>query len=107
MSQTESTAGRAAHGMQEAVPGRIPDRIPLTRIINPQFNAQPGGAGEADFTQIDQIGAGRAKTLHEAGIRTFRELANTPIERMRELFPPPVKEDQLREWLQAAKQLAG
>jgi len=78
-----------------------------TRIINPQFNAQPGGAGEADFTQIDQIGAGRAKTLHEAGIRTFRELANTPIERMRELFPPPVKEDQLREWLQAAKQLAG
>jgi predicted flap endonuclease-1-like 5' DNA nuclease len=72
-----------------------------------KLTAQPKPApAEDDFTQIDQIGPGRATILQNAGIRSFADLANTPIEKLKELFPPPVTEDLLKAWLQKAKELA-
>ena len=56
MSQTESTAGRAAHGMQEAMPGRIPDRIPLARIITPRSVAVIGAS--------DDVGKFGGRVIH-------------------------------------------
>ena len=91
-----------------------PDRVPpgcrtemsfTTTIIDPQFGAKPGGSTEDDFTEIPQIGPARATTLQGAGIRSFKDLANTPVERLKELFPA-ITEELLNEWLQGAKKRA-
>jgi hypothetical protein len=79
-----------------------------TTVVVPveERSDKSGGTTEDDFTQISQIGPARAATLQGAGIRSFKELANTPVEILKELFPA-VTEDLLNEWLQGAKKRAG
>lgn len=61
-----------------------------------------GGESRDDFTSIDFIGPSRDKKLHAAGINTFRDLAQTPVEKLKELFPD-VGEDVLNQWTEDAK----
>ena len=64
---------------------------------------------EDDFTRIPQIGEARAAKLKEANIRSFRQLASTPVEDVKRVFAADigVTEDLVNEWLQGAKRLAG
>jgi predicted flap endonuclease-1-like 5' DNA nuclease len=66
------------------------------------------GGGETidDFTSIDFIGPQRNKKLHAAGINTFRDLAETPVEKLKQLFPD-LGEDVLNQWKEDAKRELG
>jgi len=58
-----------------------------------------------DLTVINGIGQARRQVLVEAGIRTFADLAATPVERLRELFSN-VAEEFLLEWRDEAARRA-
>ncbi|HYH84230.1 MAG TPA: helix-hairpin-helix domain-containing protein [Pyrinomonadaceae bacterium] len=63
---------------------------------------------EDDFTVIPRIGPITAQKLREAGISTFAQLAETPVERLKELTKEitGVGEEQVKEWIESAKKLA-
>jgi len=58
-----------------------------------------------DLTRITNIGPTRAIRLREAGITTFRDLAECPMERLL-AFSLGVTEDMLRQWQDEARRLA-
>lgn len=103
------TATVLVHGLHQSCNNKAAGTVQIVRRGDEPIGPIGGRPApvEDDLTQIDQIGPGRAKALREAGIRTFADLANTPIEQLKEMFPPPVKEDLLREWIQKAKEGAG
>lgn len=98
------TASAEIKGLPENCPNRVSGTV---EVSGPEFDTQPTEPLSNDFTQISGIGAARATALQNAGIRTFAQLANTPMAKLKELFPPSVTEDVLNEWLQKAKELAG
>jgi hypothetical protein len=71
--------------------------------------SQPQDDPVADFTLIPQIGASRAAMLQAAGIRSFKNLALTPLEKLKQLFAADIgaTEDVLKGWIQEAKNRAG
>jgi predicted flap endonuclease-1-like 5' DNA nuclease len=98
------------------LPANCPNKATAVTEIRVQDQPQPiverpGDQSEVedDFTQIPQIGNARAATLKNAGILSFKQLASTPVEKLKELFANDigVTEDLLNEWLLGAKRLAG
>jgi hypothetical protein len=61
---------------------------------------------EDDLTVIDDIGRKRAGRLREAGITTFRGLAEVSIARLQKIFPK-VDGETLEQWKAKARELAG
>ena len=63
---------------------------------------------EDNFTQIQGIGPARAAALQGAGIHTFKDLAQTPLENLKKIFATDIgaTDDILREWIQVAEKLA-
>jgi hypothetical protein len=59
-------------------------------------------SGEDDLTAIGAIGTHRAATLRGSGIRTYAQLADLPMERLKELFPD-MAEGVLNEWKATAQ----
>ena len=98
----------------DGLPENCPNQATRTTTVGGQIRRDPvddrrdenSGETEDDFTHIPQIGPARAATLHGAGIRTFNDLANTPVEKLKELFPA-ITEELLNEWLLGAKKRAG
>jgi hypothetical protein len=65
----------------------------------------PALAVNDDLTEISEVGEGRARTLNDHGITSYEQLADTPYERLREIFPR-LGESVLRQWLTDARGLA-
>ena len=63
------------------------------------------GGGFDDLTTVNFIGTARREVLVDAGIRTFADLATTPVEKLRELFPN-VAEDLFVQWREEAARRA-
>jgi hypothetical protein len=66
--------------------------------------AEPASEADADFTEVRGIGPNHDRTLKEAGVRTWSDLADASVERLRPLFPPFV---QLDRWIAAARERVG
>lgn len=82
--------------------------IELTIIEEP--TEKPGVDQVDRFVEIKGIGPKVAKLLMQAGIRKFSQLAETPIERIREILFAGGSHYRIYEpatWPQQAKQLAG
>ncbi len=58
-----------------------------------------------DLTELPAVGEARQKVLREAGVATFEQLAATPADRLRELFPR-VADGLLEQWTAAARKKA-
>ena len=81
--------------------------IELTIIEEP--TDRPGIDSVDRFVEIKGIGPKVAELLKQAGIRQFSELAETPIERIREILSSAGKHYRIYDpagWPQQAKQLA-
>jgi hypothetical protein len=71
----------------------------------PEYEEAPGEPTYDDFTHIDGIGTARANRLREAGIITFRDLAECSMEQLLELSLN-VSEEILQRWKDEARRLA-
>jgi predicted flap endonuclease-1-like 5' DNA nuclease len=96
------------------LPANCPSEETAVTEIKAQDQPQPidrreDDSPEDDLTQIPGIGDARAETLKNANIRTFRKLADTPVEELKKFFEKDigVTEDLINQWLQGAKKLAG
>ncbi len=59
-----------------------------------------------DFTAITGIGAARQEELHEAGLLTYRQLADAAPEDIRNALGAAVSADRIANWQRAARDLA-
>jgi predicted flap endonuclease-1-like 5' DNA nuclease len=74
----------------EAAP-QTPMVAPEAKLPGPAEEAMPAREGEvqappADFTRIEGIGPKINSLLHDAGFTTYEQIANTDVERLREIL---------------------
>lgn len=96
-------------------PERAPARPSPAPMAQPQADrsavgevAKPSAPALDDLTRIRGIGPVYQRRLREAGIRTFRQLAQTPPEKLREIVAAANwQKVEPERWVEEAARLAG
>ncbi len=83
-SQSQQSQSQQSQSLAPRVPAAAPPaRVPTERYVE---LAAPEAPEANDLAVIEGIGPRIHDVLHEAGIRTFTQLAETPVERIREIL---------------------
>lgn len=98
-------------GMAEA--WRMMTSIPTKKKVAPAMSEpktttdSEAAVGNGELTEIYGIGVATQAKLHAAGILTFKQLSTTPAEEICEIVGTMSRLDQVKEWIEEAKMLAG
>jgi predicted flap endonuclease-1-like 5' DNA nuclease len=100
-----------AHPVEEPVDldvGQPSDYVTAQDVIAAQEEGESALPGdEVSFTRIKGIGPAFDRRLKDAGIRTFAQLAETPVERIAEILGWPVERVQRNDLPGQARHFAG